>query len=74
MEPMNIYDEAKKLGIEMGNWCSDLYLPVNEQTQKLVADYKFKKNVTTFTSNIDKKLWYEIPFAFDPYWESRVGK
>lgn len=71
---MNIYDEAKKLGIEMGNWCSDLYLPVNEQTQKLVADYEFKKNVTTFISNIDKKLWYEIPFAFYPYSESRVGK
>ena len=71
---MNIYDEAKKLGIEMDTWCSDLYLPVNEQTQKLVADYEFKKNVTTFISNIDKKLWYEIPFAFYPYWESRVGK
>lgn len=29
----------------------------------LVNNYEFYKNVTTFFSNLDGKLWFDIPFA-----------
>jgi hypothetical protein len=43
---------------------SDLYLRKNENSTKLVNEYEFKQNVTTFRDNIDHVLWYEIPFQY----------
>lgn len=47
---------------------SDLYLKVTQASERLVSEYEFKQNVKRFTSNIDKKQWFDIPFAFDPCW------
>lgn len=50
----NIYEEAKKLGVEIDHHESDLYIPVTPETTVLVVRYKFRCNVTTFTE-------YELP-------------
>lgn len=56
-----------------------------DQTTKLISEYKFKENVTTFYSYIEdekckecghvikqhRETWYDIPFAFPPYWEEK---
>lgn len=42
---------------------SDLYVLVNDISKKIVNEYEFKNNVTTFKSQIDNKLWYDIPFG-----------
>ena len=68
---MNILEEAKKLNVEISNWCSDLYIPVTEETKKLVAAYEFPQNITTFIANDDGKLWYDIPFAYTPYYNRK---
>jgi len=65
----NIHDEAKQLGVEIANHQSDLYIPVTPGTIALVSQYKFKNIVKTFISRIDKKLWYDIPFAYTPFWD-----
>lgn len=70
----NIYEKVIELNIEFSAYCSDLYIPVNETTIKLVNDYEFKSNVTKFKSNIDSKPWFDIPFAYQPYWTKRIGK
>lgn len=66
-----LYDKMLNAGVEIANHCSDLYVPVNEITRSIVNDYQFKANVTQFTSNIDGKQWFDIPFAFLPWWEAR---
>lgn len=71
MDSKTLFHQVKEAGIPFDNHCSDLYIPVNMKTQKLVAEYEFKQNVTTFSSAIDKTPWFDIPFAYDPYWESR---
>lgn len=63
----DIYKEVKRLGIETDNHCSDLYMPVNEISKKVIENYAYKSNVTTFISQLDGKPWYDIPFAYDPY-------
>lgn len=68
---MSIYKEMVEAGVENSSHESDLYVPVNMVTTQLVEAYEHKNNVTMFTSNIDGKRWYDIPFAFDPYWESK---
>lgn len=52
---------------EIGNWCSDLYVKKNEISDKFVSEYSSKNIVTTFISNIDGKVWYEIPFGYEEY-------
>lgn len=70
---MSIYKQMIEAGVEISNHSSDLYVPVNDVTRAIVADYEFANNVTTFRSNVDGKQWYDIPFAFEPYWDLRRG-
>ncbi len=66
---MIIFKNAIALGIKIDHKGSDLYIPVTDETRKLVSDYEYKQGVTTFTSQIDGGLWYDIPFAYDPFFE-----
>ena len=64
---MSIYQKALALmeKKDIDNHCSDLYLRKNEISTKLVNEYEFKQNVTTFRDQIDNDIWYEIPFAYE---------
>lgn len=68
---MDLYDQMTAAGSIMDSHYSDLYVPVNDITRAIVRDYKYKKNVTTFKCQIDGKVWYDIPFAYKPYWEGK---
>jgi hypothetical protein len=70
-EITSIWDEVKRLGIQFDSHETDLYIPVNEQTKELVHRWKFSGNARTFVSQIDHKLWYDLPFAYVPAWESK---
>lgn len=54
---------------DIAHWCSDLYLRVTPQSEKLVKEYDYKENVSEFTDQIDRVPWFEIPFAYyGPGW------
>lgn len=59
----NIHEELKKIEVELSGHYSDLYCPVNDITREIINRYEYKESVTTFISQIDGKLWYDIPFA-----------
>ena len=67
----DIYTAMIQCDILVDNHESDLYVPINEITTNIVNCYKFKCNVTRFTNQVTKTLYYDIPFAFNPYWERR---
>ena len=64
-----IYELAVEAGCELSHHESDLYLKKTDESQKLVDNYEFKQNVTTFHSDIDHSVWFDVPFAYDPFWE-----
>lgn len=68
---MSIYSEAVKLmnPKDIDNHRSDLYLRVTAESKQLVDKYEFKKHVSVFKSNIDGNKWYDIPFAYEPFWD-----
>lgn len=70
---MSIYEQMVEAGVEISNHASDMYVPVNDVTRAIVDEYEFANNVTRFYSNIDGKLHYDIPFAFEPYWDLKRG-
>lgn len=55
---------------ERGHWYSDLYCKVKPETTRILERYDGK--VSTFYDQITGKLWYEIPFAYNPYWEAKT--
>lgn len=61
---------------EIDNHYSDLYVLKNETSTKFVNELvdDFKRNVTTFVSQIDKKIWYDMPFMYVEYYENRKNE
>lgn len=74
------YQRLKEAGVPLDNHESDLYAKVTPESTIIITGYENVRkvtgkgaplNVSTFKSNIDGTLWYDIPFAFDPWWEAR---
>lgn len=68
----DIWDEVVARGIPYDTHESDLYIPVTPETRALVR--ASGRSFTAFFSSKDHKMWYDIPFAYLPWWEKRTGK
>ena len=66
---MTIYEKMVQAGVKIENHCSDLYVPKNKITDPIVADYEFPACVSIFRDNIVHELWYDIAFAYEPFWK-----
>lgn len=66
---MTIYEELLAAGIQVSNHESDLYCPVTPESRALVRKHKLM--VTTFINQVEGGTWYDIPFAYDPFWARR---
>lgn len=73
-DSMTIKEQLIALGIpesEIDHHSSDLYVLKTPLSEKFVAGYQFKQNVTTFVSQIDRKTWYDIPFGYPEHYRNR---
>jgi len=69
-----IKQQLSELGMkeeELGNYCSDLHVLKNSISESFVSGYEFKQNVKPFRSELDGKIWYDIPFAYTEYYKNR---
>jgi len=66
---MTLYEALMEAGVECTNYQSDLYFPRTETAKKVLKEFP---NVypSTFTHNVTKEPMYEVPLAFDPYWQA----
>ena len=73
---MTIYEKALATisAKDIDHHESDLYLRKTPKTEKLINEYEFKNNVSVFRDAIDHELWYEIPFAYTPFFEERCKR
>ena len=69
---MSIYTELKEAGVLLDYHESDLYAKKCPESIAIIEKYEFKNNVRLFWDSINKEPWYDIPFAFDPFWERRI--
>jgi hypothetical protein len=64
----SIYQRLVAAGVPLDNHESDLYAKVTGASRPIVEErMKAGVLVTVFASQIDG-LWYDIPFAFEPWW------
>jgi len=66
---MSIYSELKAAGVPLDSHESDLYAKVTPESETLIARYQFKGNVKRFRSQIDGTPWFDIPFAYESFWQ-----
>jgi len=52
--------------IDFSDFSSDLYIRVTKESKKIIAELKPKSLLTTFTDNIDRALFYDLPFCKNP--------
>ena len=67
---MSIYEKMVQAGIIPEHHFSDMYVRVTPTTKAIVAEYEYKNNVRIFSDIVDGKAWYDIPFAYDPFWDN----
>jgi len=72
MDSRKLYETLVKMGVEMNNHETDLYLKATDRVLSLLHEYDYKENVTYFTSNIDGELWLDVPFAYIPEWDRKM--
>lgn len=69
----SLYQQCVDAGVEIANHYSDLYIPVNDITRKLVRESG--ACASTFPNNLKNgELWYDVAFQYVPYWETVKGK
>jgi len=66
---MNLYEELKAAGIPLNSHESDLYALKTPESEAIIERSGYSHS--TFTSQIDGKVWYDLPFAYYPFWERR---
>ena len=68
----SVYEQLKAAGCELDNHYSDLYVKATPESQKILTEHKARASV--FTSQIDNALWFEVPFAWEPFWDAVRAK
>lgn len=69
-----IYAELVAIGAELDHHESDLYVKVTPETNVALERHKSGYRLSFFVSPIDNRLWCEVPFAYSPFWETKVTK
>jgi hypothetical protein len=74
-----LYDEVVKRGIPHADHYSDLYLPATEEVRILLLHYGHDRRgkhatATTFVNQVEGGTWYDVPFAYAPFWRDVARK
>jgi len=64
-----LYDACVAAGLEMDSHESDLYLRDTPQALALIVSYRgMRHGAKRFRSAVDGNIWFDVPFAFAPFW------
>jgi hypothetical protein len=66
---MTIYEALQAAGATLDSHESDLYVFDTPAVRKLFQD--FAVSATPFRHDVTNELWWDIAFAFDPWWEAK---
>lgn len=78
----SLYDELRAAGCEIASHESDLYVKATTLAREIIrrrvdGGCIASRNATLFRSDNPRDngaLFFDCPFAFDPYWEKRAGR
>ena len=77
---MELYDACVAAGLEIDHHESDLYVKKTPAAIFVLSEFNYDpelkkldkyRGVSTFKSSIDGSEWFDIPFAYLPWWRER---
>lgn len=78
MKEKTLFEEIRERRIPYSHYESDLYIPITPETRALMDDPMFEThrvNRKAFNNRrLGGALWWDVPFAYDPWWEARIQK
>ncbi len=66
---MTLYEDLKAAGCQLDSHESDLYIRATDTAKRILRAHN--RQASLFRSELDGKLWFDVPFAYDPFWENR---
>jgi len=67
---MSLYTDLIAAGVPVDNHESDLYCLASDEARRLIVAHNMRG--TSFLSAFDGRVWFDVPFAYDPWWEART--
>lgn len=71
-QPNNVYDALTQAKCKTDSHESDLYVEDTQIARDIIA--RFKLNFRPFRSNADGKMWLEVPFMYQPFWDAKLKR
>lgn len=68
---MTIYEALRDAGCKLDHHESDLYVKEDFVSIKILNNF-VKKGSSRFWNEVDGQFWFDIPFAYDPFWAKRL--
>lgn len=66
---MTLYEELMSAGIPIDHHGSDLYFRATAESGRILDKHRHRyARPSTFKSQVDGELWFDVPFAYDPFW------
>ena len=66
---MKLYDKLESMGVKMDHHESDLYVNASQEVENLIIEMGYR--IYPFLNKIDGETWFDIPFAYLPWWRKR---
>jgi hypothetical protein len=67
-----LYQKLIEAKIPIDHYESDLYFPITDESSSILLQFPSSAlNVNIFRDNVTKQMWYEVHFAYDPFWEKK---
>lgn len=68
----NLYETLKAAGCKLDSHESDLYVEATPDAKAILLTFPIERTVARiFKNNLDGKMWYDVPFAYEPWWDAR---
>ena len=74
---LSLYEEVVATGLPIDNHYSDLYIKDSPEARNILARYPSQKgNSRMFVVQVGHpdagQVWWDVPFAYLPYWDQRM--
>ncbi len=71
----SLYQDIVAAGIPHNSHESDLYFKKTDQSMEILKKYpECEKSARSFVNRLNKEVWIDTPFAFEPWWIERCGR
>ena len=75
MRELTVYQELVEAGCDLDSHESDLYFKDTPEARRIVQEWESETGQSAcsapFVDEVEHTRWLDVPFAYQPFWESK---